>query len=371
MNKHMVILLVIMAITFACYNACDSRYYRRNCIALVTAIMTCFTGLRSWWMGDLIKYYTLYRNCNGENWMETVFGDYGNIGIRLFFKAAGSLGFSYDICLFLIAALSAVTLGMLLYRYAPTPYWGYLMYIAMGIYVFTYSGLKQTIAMAILMLAAIGIFEDNPRKFLLWTLVATIFHMPAAIFIVAYPIAKKKMDRYYVLILIVAMVCVFVFRDQIVAWFSEAYYEDETKYYAKKTIGGRALMMALFIVAGLILRPAQREDKIYSQVVNLMVMAAVIQTFSVYDNVFTRLADYYYQFVALHMPLMLESSNHQLKMRAPYPVRRYSQRTYRVAWVFVTLFALWFYSNSISGNGPTIGDYKFFWEIDPYALYGQ
>ena len=246
-----------------------------------------------------------------------------------------------------------------------------LMYISMGIFLFTYSGLKQTIAMAFVMAAAIGIFEDRPKKFVFWTLVATLFHMPAAIFIIAYPIAKKKIDRYYVLLLVIAMVCVFWFRDQIVGFFSEAYYEDETKYYAKKTIGGRALMMALFILAGLMLRPAQRGDKIYSQVVNLMVIAAVIQSFSVYDNVFTRLADYYYQFVVLHMPLMLESSDHQLKMGAPYRVRRFTLRSYRAAWFAITLFALWFYNNTVSGGGATIADYKFFWEINPYALYGS
>lgn len=371
MNKHMAVLLVIMGITLVCYNACDYRYYRKNCIAAVTAIMTCFTGLRSWWMGDLIKYYTLYLGCNSEDWVSRVFEDYANIGIRLFFKAAGSLGISYDVCLFLIAALTAITLGILVYRYSPGPYWSYLMYISMGIYLFTYSGLKQTVAMALIILAAIGILEDRPGKFLFWTLMATLFHMPAAIFIVAYPIAKKKMDRYYVLILLIAMACVFVFRDQIVGWFSEAYYEDETKYYAKKTIGGRALMMALFIVAGLILRPAQRGDRIYSQVVNLMVVAAIIQTFSVYDNVFTRLADYYYQFVVLHMPMMLESSDHQLKMHTPYRVRRYTLRSYRTAWVLVTLFALWFYYNTVSGGGETLVNYRFFWELDPYALYGS
>lgn len=371
MNRHMMLLLVVMAITMACYNACDYRYYRERCVTAVAAVMTCFVGFRTWWMGDLIKYYTLYRSCNAPDWAEKVFEDFSNIGIRLFFKAAGSLGISYDVCLFLIALLSVGMLSLLVYRYSPAPYWSYLMYISMGIFLFTYSGLKQTIAMAFVMAAAIGIFEDRPKKFVFWTLVATLFHMPAAIFIIAYPIAKKKIDRYYVLLLVIAMVCVFWFRDQIVGFFSEAYYEDETKYYAKKTIGGRALMMALFLLAGLMLRPAQRGDKIYSQVVNLMVIAAVIQTFSVYDNVFTRLADYYYQFVVLHMPLMLESSDHQLKMGAPYRVRRFTLRSYRAVWFAITLFALWFYNNTVSGGGATIADYKFFWEINPYALYGS
>lgn len=369
MNKHMVLLLVIMGITLYYFNSCDYRHYRKRCVAVVTAIMTCFTGLRSWWMGDLIKYYTLYRGCNGEDWFNRVFEDFSNIGIRLFFKAAGSMGISYDVCIFLIALFSAASLGVIIYRYSPSPYWSYLMYIGMGFYIFTYSGLKQTIAMALLMPAAMAIFEENPRRFLVWTLMAALFHAPAAIFLVAYPIAKKKMDANYFLILIAVMICVFWLRDQIVGWLSEAYYEDETKYYAKETIGGRALMMALIIVAGLIIRPAQPGDKIYSQTVNLMVMAAIIQTFSVYNNVFTRLADYYYQFIVLFMPMMLESSDHQLKMQAPYRVRRYTLRSYWAVWIFVTAFALWFYNNQISG-GYTISEYKFFWEIDAHALYG-
>jgi hypothetical protein len=156
----------------------------------------------------------------------------------------------------------------------------------------------------------------------------------------------------------------------IASFLNKEFREDETKYYAKELIGGRALMMAMFILAGLILRPAQRKDRIYSQVVNLMMIAALIQTFSVYDNVFTRLADYYYQFVVLHMPLILESSDHQIKMGAPYRVRRYTTRSYRVAWVAITMFALWFYNNTVSGGGSSIVDYRFFWEINPYALYG-
>lgn len=371
MNKHMAVLLVIMAITLACYNTCDYRYYRKNCVALVTVIMTCFSGFRTWWMGDLIKYYTQYRTCNAESWATAVFDDYTNIGLRLFFKTMGSLGISYDVCLFLIAALSAGMLGMLIFRYSPAPYWSYLMYIGLGFYLFTYSGLKQTVAMALLMPAAIGIFEDKPWKFAGWTLLATAFHMPAAIFFMAYPLCKKKMDRYYLLILLIALAIVFNFRDQIVSMFSEAYYEEESKYYAKEFLGGRALMMALIIIAGLILRPAQRGDKIYTQVVTLMIIAAIIQIFAVYDNVFTRLADYYFQFTVLHMPMMLESSDHQIRMKAPYRVRRYSLRSYRVAWVFITLFALWFYNNYISASGAILNDYKFFWEIDPYALYGS
>ena len=46
MNRHMMLLLVVMAITMACYNACDYRYYRERCVTAVAAVMTCFVGFR-------------------------------------------------------------------------------------------------------------------------------------------------------------------------------------------------------------------------------------------------------------------------------------------------------------------------------------
>lgn len=216
-DKQIIVLLAIMAITLACFRSNDNKKDRKVCISVVTIIMAFFSGLRSWWMGDLIKYYTLYRNCNGADWSDYVFEDSSNIGIRLFFRLTGMIGLPYEFCIFAIAAFSAITLSIVIYRYSPFPYWSYLMYIAMGFYLFTYSGLKQTIAMGFLMFAVIGIFEDKPVKFLVFTIVAAIFHMPALIFIVAYPIAKKKIDKIYFLILIITVLCVIIFKDQIVS----------------------------------------------------------------------------------------------------------------------------------------------------------
>lgn len=246
------------------------------------------------------------------------------------------------------------------------------MYIAMGFYLFTYSGLKQTIAMGFIVLALIQILEGRPVKFLIWTVIAGIFHAPAFIFIIAYPIAKKRIDKYYFLILAIAVVLIFIFRDQIIAWFTEAYYEEEKMYTVTKTIGGRAVMMAFIIILGVVLRPAREGDKIYRQVLNLMVIAVIIQYFSIYDNVFTRLADYYYQFIVLFMPMMLESGEHQLKMNPhpPYCVRCYNKELYVILGGAITIFALWFYHSTISASAM-LQDFKFFWQIDPYSLYGS
>ena len=370
MNIQMLLLLAVMGITLLYGAGKRTAYHKKICVGTVTTVLTLFSGLRTWWFGDLIKYYTLYLHCTGEGWKEYVFDDFSNIGIRLLFRGCGWLHISYDVCLFLIAAFVAITLGVLVFRYSSSPYWSYLMYIAMGFYIFTYSGLKQAVAMAFCCLAMCCIMDSRPGKFVLWVLIGALFHGPALIFLAAYPFAHKKIDRLYFLFILVCLGIVFLFRNQIVSFLSEMYYEDESTYEANKLIGGRFLMMVFILVVSLVLRPLRNSDTRYRYVFNVMVFAAMLQTFSVYDNNFTRLTDYYYQFVVLLIPLMLEpwevqqEANPQLTVtrRIP-PVQLY------LIGVGITAFAIWFYSGQI-GPGTICDSFKFCWEIDPYSLYG-
>lgn len=368
MDKHILILLVIMGICVFFAHKGDSKVLRKQCVICVTIALTLFSGLRSWWFGDLIKYYTLYRDCNAVGGWSVVFEEFSNVGIRLFFRMAGTAGISYDICIFLISLFSAATLGFLVYRYSPSPYWSYLVYIAMGFYSFTYSGLKQTIAMGFLILAAIGIFENNSKKFILWTVIAGLFHMPAVIFLPAYIVARQRFTQKYVLFLALAVVAIFMFRDKLVEIASKAYYEDESKFSADGAIGGRTLMMLFILFVATFLRPVQTRDIIYCRNFNLMIIATMIQYFGMYNNVFTRLADYYFQFVVLFMPLMMETGIHQELAQPNYRVKKNDKMVYAVLSVGITLFALWFYNNTIEGSYVQ-ASYKFFWEFDAYHYY--
>ena len=104
----MPLLIAVAVITIL--HACGRRgvMQKKHCVQAVTVLLTIFSGFRSWWMGDLIKYYTLYLNCNGPDWKNYVFDDATNIGLRLLFRVAGAVHISYDICIFLIAALVAI-----------------------------------------------------------------------------------------------------------------------------------------------------------------------------------------------------------------------------------------------------------------------
>ncbi|MBQ6272844.1 MAG: EpsG family protein [Oscillospiraceae bacterium] len=372
-DRQLIFLAVVMLLTLFYALGTRRRSQKLNCVAAVTILMTLFSGLRSWWMGDLIKYYTQYLNCTGPNWQEVVFGKLANVGIRVFFHYGNLIGLSYDACIFLIAAFSAITLGVLIYRYSPSPYWSYLMYIAMGFFIFTFSGLKQTIAMGFICIAMIGLLEGRFKMFLVWTLVGALFHAPAMIFLGAYPFARKKPDSTYLLILFALVVILYFFRNRIIEQLAELYYDDEQTLEATSRVGGRFLMMLFILALGYYLRPLRTYDKQYGYVFNIMIVAAALQTFSIYDNVYTRLTDYYYQFVVLFVPMMLQDGKEQAYLMPEHKreIRYHARDLYILLSIGTTVFAIWYYRNYVNATQGLLNDFKFFWELDPYLLYGS
>ena len=111
MDRQMMLLLVVMVIALLYTRAKDTDYNKKICVAAITVLLALFSGLRSWWLGDLIKYYTDYLNCNGVDWRDYVFQDYTNMGLPLFFRGAGAVGISFDVCIFIIAVFFAVGVG--------------------------------------------------------------------------------------------------------------------------------------------------------------------------------------------------------------------------------------------------------------------
>lgn len=362
-NKWLI--FIIMGITLVYSLGQKDDFNKKRCIQFVTVILTCFSGFRSWQMGDVFHYCFSYIVCNKPGWqLDPESGD--TIGLQLLLHGVGSLGLSFEICLFIIAAFVAITMGILIYRYSPSPYWSYVIYIAMGFYIFTFNGLKQTIAMAFLVLAMMQIIKRKPIRFVILVLIAVLFHYTALVFIIAYPFANKKIDRLYFVLVAAMFAIAFVFRNQIVQTVTQFYYSDEVSFEAANGVGGRFIVMILILVLALLLRPLKKYDTLYCQIFNVMVLACVLQIFSVYDNVFTRLADNYYQFVVLFIPMMLQPGWEQAEM---YPEHKneilsLSKTSYTMIGICITLFAIWFYFKNVNASADLLQGFHFFWQVD-------
>lgn len=360
-----------MAITLLCPTR--SKRERIKCIRMAAAVLILFAGLRSWWYGDLTKYYRGYLNA----WHMSVSEIYEaqglrNIGISLCFKVMSTLfgQHGYDYFIFIVSCFSVGTLSKVIARYSPSPYFSYMLFICMGLYSFTYSGLKQTIAMGFCCLALIQLLDGTFRKFVFLTLVGALFHAPALLFLLTWPISRQKMGMWYFAFLGAMLAIVFIFRDQIANFMESAYYSDERAEEIVATesgVGGRFLMMLFILFGATFFRPPSATDRTFSRLYGVMGLAAVFQMLSVYNNVYTRLADYFFQFVVIFAPMFLQRYEHdELGRRRKRGIFTNSWEMYVLAGLAITVFSLWFYRGQVAA----MQKYYFFWEFDAHKWYG-
>lgn len=342
---------------------------KRIYIALMAALHTFICGWRYMYLtGDLRKYAWGYYTITESGWFsDEVFNEGRNFGFFWLQKLFSTLtGGDFQIFLIFIAIVIEIAVAIVIYRYSPAPWLSYLIWNCFGFYVFGFSAIKQALAMAVLMFAFIGIMEKNPKKLVLWTAVAGCIHAPALIFLPAYWIAKSKLSVRRMTAYVISAVLIFIFRNQIVTFISEFYY-DETAFTVNDRLGGRFIMIAALIAAGVFLRGFSGKN--FSKLFNLMIAAAILQMFSGFDNVFSRLTDYYFQFLILYLPMMFYPER-DISLGGKSQIRRIalSQGQRVVALLFVALLAFFYYYQTnlnakIDYEADNYLNYRFCWEV--------
>ncbi len=357
MNIYVGTLIVVAGLGFLLGG---QRKYNRKYIILVAIILFLLCALRGNRVGsDLGRYETHYDTCFNTEWLKIPSTyQWSNIGFYYLCKVHSFIfGHNFHGFLVFVALIQSVCLTRLIIKTSVNPYLSYLMYIALGYYVFTYSGLKQAMATAFIMLALICIFEKKKLMFCLMVALAASMHFPAIIFIPAYFWGKHKLRLIDTIYLAVVVVFIYLFREQIVVILSDAYgtVVEET---AMAGVGGKLIMMVGLIMIGLILRiPQGNVDEKYSCVFNFMIAAVLLQIFAAYGNVFERLADYYFVFAIIYIPYVFERK--QYREEGAKGILSYNYSTHVFVTIAVFLFALVYYYSFI-GSSVGLLPYKFY-----------
>ena len=128
------------------------------------------------------------------------------------------------------------------------------------------------------------------------------------------------------------------------------------------------MIIVLMLFAGLIMKGFQEES--FEKLFNLIVVAAFIQMFSNFDNVFTRLCDYYLQCAVLYIPLLFARGNSDEWLdysRRPALVA-FSRGSKRIFIGLLTVILIWYYyraslSAQISYEVDNYLNFRFMWDV--------
>ena len=345
--------------------------YRKLYIVAMAILHAFVCGFRYMYLtGDLRKYAWDYSTMSNYGWFSAeVFHEGRNAGFYWLMKAVSHITKGdFQIFLIFLAVVVEIIVAVLIYKYSSKPWLSYLVWNCMGFYVAGFSLIKQSFAMAIIMCAMMCIFKKKPIKFLVLTLIAGFIHMPALIFLPAYFLANRKVNIRTITGYVAAAVVIYFFRDQIVNFIADFYYEEETFKLVTTNLGGRFMVIVLILICGLFLKGFQEKN--YEKLFNIIIVAAVLQMFSGFDNVFTRLSDYYLQFTVLFIPMIFYHSPQKVEIdqNAAPPLLPFNKKSIRLFVIVLTVILIWWYYKTcigvtIENTVDNYTNFRFMWDV--------
>ena len=307
-----------------------------------------------------------------------------NPGLPIIMKAIKNLNGDYQWIIVITAIVVCFAYYKLLVKYSENGFISVMWFMGMFFYTFLFSALKQAWAMAFLCFAFDAIFEKKPLRFVVLVGLAVLFHFPALIFLPAYWIAKLQINRSFPILMFSVLVIVYIFRSQIVSLMTSAYSKGNLEYSSTVAfLGTKFVLMVLILLYALYLYyTAEAKNRVLGALIYFMGLAAVIQTFCFYSNTFERLADFYYQFSILFMPLVVKGNTYDSKETvqsdlsytngisgsgdslAKKRIIKYTFADISVSTVFavvITVFCVWRYVSYMQ-NDAFFSPFYFFWQ---------
>lgn len=219
----------------------------------------------------------------------------------------------------IIAILSLAPISFALRKGSSDPLFSWLIFICLGFYSFTFSGLRQAIAYGLTTLAIHFIRRRKLLPFLLLVGLAASFHFSALIFLPAYWIYSIRVKPIGVLIYFAALVPIFIFRAPIFQWFTAQFYSS---YELSPSSSFSWLALSATIVAlGWIRNRTVNNTNVRTEngqdTSGLLQIATVGVSLMLFASVGTnvmRMADYFYIAIIFALPSVLQTFNNPLRI---------------------------------------------------------
>lgn len=128
---------------------------------------------------------------------------------------ATKFGITFQVWIAIIAAFFLVIICRLIYKKSYHPLISVLLFLGLGFYSFSLSGLRQTVAIAITVLAYNQLDDDCYIKYILLTLIASLFHRSAIIFLMLLPLKNVKIGKFHIIGSGIGVLAFFVYNNQL------------------------------------------------------------------------------------------------------------------------------------------------------------
>ena len=347
MLVHVVYLLVIVLLGI---NTNFSHIKsRKQYISIVTIMLILVSGLRNMYVGpdDTFNYYIEFRSVGLMSFRD-IFESLKDPVFSIMTKLLKLIiGDNFQLYLIICSSVLLIPLGRFVSRESENPMLSYLMFISLGFFYFSMVCVRQSMAIGILLLSYESLKNKNLKRFILYVLLASAFHITALVFLIVYPLSYLKYSFTVMILYITAIVVAITMGQQILGMYDLSIIDE--RFAAYQVGESRVLSAAGFIqlvlfaaVFALGFKSLKRKDPEETNLhCHLLSLAMIFQGMVFVIAEFFRVAWYYKVFVLILIPMILSVVGKQ-------------RRIYTA--VFSLLFIVYFFLSVGSY------DYAFFWQ---------
>lgn len=325
-------------------------------IAVFFGIYFILLALRHETVGsDTGRYIDVFKMMPGTAWNRIFSVSSSDWGYYLLNKVASVFFRNEQLFLMLIAVITVAPLGYLYYKESEAPLLCMALFITFPVFMMNFSGLRQSIAIALTVPAFYMARDKRLLKFLLIVALAYLFHHSAIVILLIYPLFHAKIRPKHLLWLVPCYLLTLALNDRLFALILEFlgtvlggdYLEYEMTETGAYTM---IILMALFTVFAFFIPDEDQMDDTTRATRNMLVIALFIQMFTPISRLTMRMNYYFVLFIPLLIPKVINRCN------------RFDKRYLMIIRaVFFAFFAVYFFRKATTTDSLNIYPYIPFW----------
>lgn len=231
-----------------------------------------------------LRYFERFRNLSWEEAIGSVQKDYG---FYVFTKILSDLSSWNVFYIGVTAFASCIGVFVFLYDNTRRPLLALFFYITIANFLFLFTGIRQSIAMSICLLAVRSAKEKKLLSYLLIVGIAALFHHSALLFLPTYFVLNRRFSWGLVVLEVIVTIVAAMFYEQLLQQLNDALdYE-----YTVETVTNGGIFYAvllLILVLAVMGRKLWREYETDNVMINMGFVSAMVWTFRLFSRVAER-----------------------------------------------------------------------------------
>lgn len=325
---------------------------------VMAVYMIILIGLRRTDIGiDTSNYASMYKSAGKLAFSDLKYkmNDKGFVILQMILNRLhiGFSGFNFIYAIFVIVVISCY-----IYKESEMPWLSYFLYVCFGFFMLDFTMVRQTLAMAIVLMAFMIDKNRGVKDFILFALLvilASTIHASAIIFMPVWFIKKLPFNGLIVAFLLILIPLCYLFKGQLTGFLLNMAGSVSDKYegYAKTGEGNAGILLYLMMLVTVVFSlfvPGLFKDKKNATFFYLLCIMLVIFPGVQGGGAIMRIYYYFYMFMIVFIPNMVCSLDTK-------------EKGFFVLIIFLYLaVGLYMYYGSLSTNSSKVIPYHFFWQ---------